>query len=173
MGEAKRRKMMGERMVWIEEFNCYVPAALMKTVYTFVDMNGVNTNINAAALREWCLSNHLEISLAPIDHKLANSFIHENVISPQRIKQMFANPKLLDEPVIFCKDGTYGKEGHPNVMLVDGHHRYFIHAYMKLKYINCYILNVEQWKPFQMHNIPSVTREQLQRVPVVARDYHK
>lgn len=173
MGEVKRRKAAEKRMVWVDAFQCYVPALLMKTIYTFVDMEGVNVNIDAAALRKWCLKSKLEVHLAPIDHELAHSFVRENTISLQRVKQIISNHILLNEPVIFCKDGTFADDGGPNVMLVDGHHRYFVYSYMQLNCIPCYLLEVEQWKPFQMHNLPEVTREQLMSIPVIKRDYHK
>lgn len=173
MGEKKRRKAAEERMVWVDAFQHYVPAALMKTIYTFVDMEGNNINIDSAKLRLWCLQANLEIVLTPIDHKLAASFLTQNVISLKRVQQLLDNFQLLEEPIIFCKDGTYHTDGGANVMLVDGHHRYFTKAYLNMRFIESYLLEVEQWKPFQMHDLPNITREQLESIPVITRDYHK
>lgn len=138
-------------------------------VYTFVGDDGENIHIDSEALRVWCMLTKPEVFWIPLKYELAYDFIRDNVVDPFRIQEL-AKRKDLD-PIIMVKDGTLGDNGHPNAMLVDGHHRYFIACMCKMEVIPGYMLEVEQWKPFQLHGIPKMTKEQLVRTPVTKRDY--
>lgn len=138
-------------------------------IYTFVADDGENIHIDSEGLRLWTKLAKPEVFWIPLRYELAWDFIRDNVVDPFRIQEL-ANRKELD-PIIMVKDGTIGSNGHPNAMLVDGHHRYFIACMCRLEVIPGHMLEVEQWKPFQLHGIPKMTKEQLVRTPVTKRDY--
>jgi hypothetical protein len=146
----------------------------MYGIYTFVDDQGVNTHIDSQALRKWCLEqaiiNKLEVFMCPIDYEVAKRFLIDNIIDPKRVAHLMIRRNL--DPIIYCKDGTFSpKNGGPNVMLVDGHHRYYLQYKCGATHIPGFCLEVEQWKPFQLYGLPTVTAEQLKAAPVTKRDY--
>lgn len=141
----------------------------MSGVYTFTSDEGVTTHINAEGLRQWCIANKPEIFWIPINRKVAQQFIPDNVISIDRVKELGRRKNL--SPIIMVKDGTIGDNGYPNAMLVDGHHRYFL-AYLRgQNVIEGYFLEESQWRPFQIHWLRDVSKEELRRRPVTKRDY--
>ena len=140
-------------------------------IYTFVDNDGTNIHIDSTALREWCLSNKdLIVYDIPMKRDLGLEFLRDNVISLERIKELISKQRTLD-PIIMCKDGTYDDKGAPNVLIVDGHHRYFLACLADLKIIPGYCLEVEQWKPFIMEGLPKLTQDQLRKAPIIKRNY--
>jgi hypothetical protein len=165
MGEKKRRwKAMG-----ITNANA---SWMLKPIYTFVAKDGENIHIDVEALRRWTIKTLPEIFFLPIDMQLAVSFVEKNTISLARVQYMMNHRDLLDAPVIFCKDGTYGPDGAPNVMLADGHHRFFIKGIILHEpFIEGHMLEPEQWRPFQMHGLPSLTEQHLRNIPPTRRNY--
>jgi hypothetical protein len=145
-----------------------------KPIFTFVADDGENYHIDTHALRDWCVAQEklgkLEIFNIPLKYDLAATFIPENVIAPDRVFELAERPIESLDPIIMVKDGTETNNA-PNVMLVDGHHRFFLACLRKWTYIPGHLLEVSQWKPFQLHNLPSITREQLRRSPLLKRNY--
>jgi hypothetical protein len=142
----------------------------MHQIYTFIDREGVNTHIDSVGLREWCLANKPETFWVPIDPKLARSFLRNNTISTERVLQLLEKPSL--DPIILVKDGTNSlKNGGPNVMLVDGHHRYYFANACRMTMIPGHVLEVEQWRPFIVEGVPPLTQEQLRNMPIMKRNY--
>ena len=141
----------------------------MPNIYSFVGDDGENIHIDSEGLRIWCKLAKPEVFLLPLNYGLAEQFIKDNVVSPKRIHELSLRKDL--DPIIMCKDGTFGKNGGPNTMLVDGHHRYFIACMIKLYAIPGHLLEVEQWKPFQLRGIPDITADELRRRPITKRDY--
>jgi hypothetical protein len=146
----------------------------MREVYMFVGEDGVNIHIDTPALRTWIKINTPKIVYTPVETEMAETFFTENVVSKERIielaKRFYTNGKEPD-PVIFACDGTYGDNDGPNVMLVDGHHRYALAAALGIPHIKAYLIQVEQWKPFQIKDIPELTREALINMPPTKRHY--
>jgi hypothetical protein len=148
---------------------------MINGIYTFVDDDGTNIHINAEGLRQWCAANKPEIFNIPLRPEVAVDMIKNNVISMERVHEL-AGRKNLD-PIIMCKDGTFGDNGGPNIMIVDGHHRYVLICCAcafdpkREKIILGYVLEVEQWKPFQIHGLPNVTKEDLIKQPITKRNY--
>jgi hypothetical protein len=138
-------------------------------IYSFVADDGENVHIDSNGLRLWCEKTKPEVFWIPLRYELINEFIRDNSVSPFRIQEL-AFRKSFD-PIIMVKDGTFGDNGGPNVMLVDGRHRYFIACMAKLEVIPGYMLEVDQWKPFQLHGIPDVTKEELKARPINKRNY--
>jgi hypothetical protein len=138
-------------------------------IYTFIDNDGVNTHIDAEGLRKWCAANKPEVFWIPLNYEIALQMMKDNVIAAERIVEL-SNRKDLD-PIIMCKDGTFGDNGGPNCMMVDGHHRYYLACLSKMEAIPGYFLDVEQWKPFQLHGLPNITRDQLIAAPILRRKY--
>jgi hypothetical protein len=145
-----------------------------KPIFTFIADDGENIHIDTHALHDWCISQQkqgkLEIFDIPLKYDLAASFIPENVISIDRIRELNKKPIASLTPIIMAKDGTLTNNA-PNVMLVDGHHRFFLACLRNQLCIPGHLLEVHQWKPFQLHNLPSITKEQLRRSPLLKRNY--
>jgi hypothetical protein len=141
----------------------------MKQIYTFVGDDGVTTHIDSEALRLWCVANKPEIFLMPMRPEVAEQMIPDNVVSIDRVRQLSLRKDLA--PIIMVKDGTTGPNGHPNAMMVDGHHRYFLAFLRKQPYIEGHFLEEHQWKPFQIHWLRDMSAEELRRRPVTKRDY--
>lgn len=143
-------------------------------IYTFIDNAGVNTHIDSENLRLWCLKTpKLELFNIPIQTAVAVEMVHINVISLDRFLELRRRKHQREhfDPIIMVKDGTIGSNGRPNVMLVDGHHRYFIAASDNEPYIEGWILEVAQWKPFQIKSQINLTQQQLIDLPPTKRNY--
>jgi hypothetical protein len=139
-------------------------------IYTFVADDGENIHIDTDGLRTWCATHQPEIFDIPIKQELLMEFIIDNVISPDRVAELFKRPHL--DPIIMCEDGTtHPVNDGPNVMLVDGHHRFALAILRNQSHIPGHVLKVPEWKPFQLHNLPSITRDQLRASPILKRDY--
>ena len=141
----------------------------MNSVYSFVANDGTNVHINSEGLRQWCIANKPEIFWLPMNYEVAKQFIPDNVVSMDRVRELSTRKNL--DPIIMVKDGTFGSNGHPNGMLVDGHHRYFLAFLRKQPVIEGYFLEESQWKPFQIHWLRDLSAEELRRRPVTKRDY--
>lgn len=141
----------------------------MSNHYTFVGDDGVTTHINSEGLRLWCVANKPEIFLMPMRNDVAKQMIPDNVVSMARVRELSTRKNL--DPIIMVKDGTIGKNGYPNVMLVDGHHRYFLAYLRKQEFIEGYFLEEPQWRPFQIHWLADVSKDELRRRPITKRNY--
>jgi hypothetical protein len=145
-----------------------------KPIFTFIADDGENIHIDTVELRTWCVAQQkldkLEIFNIPLKYDLAATFIPENVIAPARIRELSQRPVTSLDPIIMVKDGTETNNA-PNCMLVDGHHRFFLACLRKWTHIPGHLLEVSEWKPFQLHNLPSLTRDQLRRSPILKRNY--
>jgi hypothetical protein len=137
-------------------------------IYTFVDSQGRNTNVASNRLRDWTIKARPETFLFPVDSKLAQRFLHDNIVTFERVLEI-AMKKRLD-PVIFCHDGTY-TDGAPNCMLVDGHHRYCYMGLSKQPVIPGHLLTPDQWKPFEIEGLCEITQNQLLAMPNKPRNY--
>lgn len=140
-------------------------ALVEREVYTFIDgVTGENTHIDAIALRAWCLAHpELEVVNTPVDPEIAKRFItHDNSISIDNLKRVAAMKH--HDPLIYCKTGSQ-TNGAPDVMLVDGHHRYFICAVKEIEWAPAYVLEREQWQPFVLDWVPKMTEEELRAAP--------
>lgn len=145
-------------------------------IYTFVRNDGRNIHIHSPRLRSHCLQMNYKPILAPVDTKLAQSFLRDNIVSPWRIKQLMekiSEDKAL-EPIILCKTEAYGHpcDLHtPEVLLVDGHHRYTIAALAKSPVIIAWLLELHQWQPFTVIGIPDYTNEALKAEPIIPKPH--
>lgn len=138
-------------------------------IYSFVGDDGENIHIDSEALRQWCLLIKPEIYSIPLKYELVIEFRRDNVISQERVAELSKRKNL--DPIIMVKDGTTGSNGTPNALLVDGHHRYVLACLRKQFIIEGHFLEVAQWKPFQLHDIPDMTKEQLRAAPITKRNY--
>jgi len=141
---------------------------LTEGIYTFVAKDGSNTNIASNRLHDWCATANLEIHAAPVDQKLAQSFLRNNIASLDRCLKLLTKGNL--SPIIFCHEGSF-TEGRPDVLFVDGHHRYTLCGMMKLPYIPAYMLLPSQWEPFRITDLPDMTQSELLDLPITHRSY--
>jgi hypothetical protein len=140
----------------------------LEPVFTFVGNDGSNVNIHSGRLREAVLRSKLKVTLVPIDLEIAHSYVKENCVRIDRVKEL-AKRKNLD-PIIYCEDGF--TDGIPDVMLVDGHHRYVMAALLQhLPVIPAVICLKEFWKPFQIIGLEDVSADLLRAIPVLKRYY--
>jgi hypothetical protein len=139
-------------------------------IYQCVGDDGIHTCVAINRLYKWVQANKkkLEIQLVPVDPGLAASFIKDNVVSRERIMELIHRTDL--EPIIWGKDGTF-TEGRPDVFLMDGHHRYALHAAARVAFIKSYVLEMEQWEAFRITDAPEITQDQLRDVPILRRLY--
>jgi hypothetical protein len=143
-------------------------------IYTFVSNTGRNIHIHAPRLREHCLRMRYKPILAPIDVHLAKSFITDNIVHPLRVGQILENPKLLKEPIILCKTEAYSQPLEPEipqVLLVEGHHRYVAAAMNKRHEILAWLLDLHQWQPFTVTGIPDYTATGLKAEPIIPKPH--
>lgn len=143
-------------------------------VYTYVDANGKNVHIDSKALHDWCQQAGLECVLTPIDCDMAMRFLLDNVVSVERVMALATRQDLT--PIIYCMDGQYNNEGRPNVMLVDGHHRYVMmavrtHQAHEMPLIPAYVLEPAQWEPFVIEGLPNMSQDMLRAAPLGKREY--
>jgi hypothetical protein len=141
----------------------------MSNIYTFVGDDGNTTHINSEGLRLWCVANKPEIFLMPMKDEVAKQMIPDNVVSIERVRQLSTRKDLA--PIIMVKDGTIGSNGGPNGMLVDGHHRYFLAFLRGQPFIEGHFLEEHQWRPFQIHWLRGMSKDELRRRPITKRDY--
>ena len=140
-------------------------------IYSFVGDDGENIHIDSEALRQWCIKTKPEIFLIPLKYELLSEFRRDNVISEERVFELSLDIQKSLEPIIMVKDGTIGSNGNPNALLVDGHHRYVLACWRGQFAIEGHFLEVAQWKPFQIHGIPDMTKDQLIASPITKRNY--
>lgn len=137
-------------------------------IYTFIDNEGNNVNIASERLYQWCCAARPEMVLVPVEPRIARKFQEDNVIDMTRVIEL-ACRKYLD-PIIFAKCET-STNGGPDVMLVDGHHRYALAAAMRLSVIPAYVLEPAQWHPFRVKDLIPITQDQLRDIPITKRSY--
>lgn len=146
-------------------------------IYTFVDgRTGENVHIASTRLRAWCIEHRaeLEVQAIPVDKKLAASFQEKNAILPKRVHTLLAKlPEDMEqwEPIIYAHDGSFGSNGGPNVMLVDGHHRYFAAALIGAPFILGWFLTVPQWEPFKIEGLREYSEQELVDEPIISKPH--
>ena len=140
-------------------------------IYTFVQPDGTNIHIDSDGLRRWCHTAKPEVFNVPIDAALAEEFLRDNIVSPDRVRQLAKRASDLT-PLIFAKDGTEGANGGPNVMLVDGHHRYVLYAFAGHQFAPGFVLEPSEWEPFRVEcDWLNTTDAELKALPIPPRHY--
>lgn len=147
-------------------------------IYTFITPSGENINIAASKLRLHCMgldsgptlrpAYRFKVFDFPIRPALAESFVHDNIISTARVIELLTKPRL--DPIIAAVY-DHDANGLPNVMLVDGHHRYYLAHAMKLPHIPAFVLQPEEWHPFQISGCPTISQDELRSIPITPRNY--
>lgn len=143
----------------------YTDLPLMCGIYSFVDDNGHNTHIYVDGIRKWVKDNKPIVVGGPVDDEIAKDMFKNNVVSEERLKQLLKHPELAAEPLIYgIRD--YNKDNHPNVMLIDGHHRYVLAAMAKIPIYPSILLLKSVWEQFQIAGFDKLyTKEKLQATP--------
>jgi len=138
-------------------------------IYSYVAPDGTNTHVDSEKLRVWCAehSSDLEVLNTPVTAKIAMSFLDGAVIDFRHVERVLALPHL--DPIIYGDVGTVGANGGPDVILIDGHHRYFAAFLCKVPFIPAYVLKPAQWHPFRIEGLPDLTEGQLRAMPTKPR----
>lgn len=143
-------------------------------IYTHVLPDGRNIHIHSGRLREWCLrmEDRLPCMFVPIEKLLAKRYVTENIVSKDRVIELMARISKGErmDPAIYVKDGHY-THGRPDVLHVDGHHRYVAGAALGHPEILSWVLEPSQWKPFRIVHIRDFTHQELIDIPVTPRSY--
>lgn len=141
-------------------------------IYTFVEKaTGANVNIASERLRKWTLTVGLETVLVPVSRKMCSTWLEDNIISASRVAELYQRARggEILAPVLFAKDGQM-TDGKDDVMLVDGHHRYFLAALCGCL-LPAHVLEVEQWEPFKIVGFPAMDDSTLKALPITRRNY--
>src|SRR6266576_6766754 len=139
-------------------------------IYTHIHEDGKNVHILTSALRDWCLKNCGTPEYLPVDQQAAKNFLSNNVIHEPRLQTLLEEHRQSRrpvEPIILCKLPTHTSD-LPDVLLVDGHHRFVLFAILYKPVIPCWILEERDWRPFEVDMGYDLTHDQLRRVPVAA-----
>lgn len=138
-------------------------------IYSFVEKDtGKNTHVDSELLRKWCAEHKEElrakeqIQLTPVTARIAVSFLEGNVIDLGHAAAV-GKMETLD-PIIYGKTGTITNDA-PDVLLIDGHHRYFLAWATKTRFIPAYLLEPDQWRQFEIHGMPDLTEDMLRALP--------
>ena len=140
-------------------------------VYGFVDEStGENVHVASGQLREWCLKHQseLEVYTIPVLQEWAHQFINDNSVLMVRVMELVKNKST--EPIIHAKWGTF-TNGAPDVILVDGHHRYVAAAIRGDLLIESYLIERPIWEQFRIEGFAKLTQEQMKAIPVAKRNY--
>jgi hypothetical protein len=140
----------------------------LEPIFTFVSHDGTNVNIHPGRLREEVLRKKPEVIMTTVDKDIAYSYVENNCVSLYRVREL-ATRRTSREPIIYCEDGF--TDGIPDVMLVDGHHRYVLAATQGLTVIRSVLLLKEFWKPFQIIGTDKISAAFLKAIPVHKRNY--
>ena len=140
-------------------------------IYTFVHRDGRNIHIHAPRLREHCLRMNYAPVWVPTNAELALSFLHDNIIDPKRVMQL--TKRHMREPIILCKTEAYDIDDPlvPKVLLVDGHHRFTRAVADKRQEIRAWLLELHQWQPFSIFNLPNYTVQSLIDEPIIPKPH--
>lgn len=149
-----------------------------EALFTHVLPNGRNVHIASGRLVAWVQAHkaELEVAAVPITRASAEGFLRDNIVNDEHcmdlLFQILASGKI--EPLLFCKDGQE-TGGRPDVLFVDGHHRYCVLALpMGLSVAPAYVLEPEQWKDFQVEDdlgFLETTKERLEAMPAGPLEY--
>jgi hypothetical protein len=142
-------------------------------VYTYVCDDGTNIHIDATKLRAWCIAMKPPIYAVPVDHAEGQRYLRDNICSFDRCMELALSPRHARlDPIIFGHRGTSNPEnGSPNVMLIDGHHRYALASILRLPIISAHLIMPEIWQTFQVIGLPDLTQDQLRNIPLTQRSY--
>jgi hypothetical protein len=148
---------------------------LTRPVFTYVQDDGVNINLDVTNLRAWCLthfdqSHGPKLVRIPVEEHIARHFINDNIASIERVTELSRRHLALLDPVILCRNG-FNTDGTQRDMYVDGHHRYVL-AYMnRMKHLPGFFLEPAQWSPFSIDGLPAMTQKELKDLPIAKRNY--
>jgi hypothetical protein len=141
-------------------------------IYTFVDDDGTNVHIASEQLRIWCIARdaagELERFWTPTDLKLANKMLKDNTVLMNRVLAL--TPRHLETPIIYAKTNTHTK-GRPDVLLVDGHHRFVRACVEGRPFILAWVVERASWEEFQIDGLPSISQNLLRAMPHKVRNY--
>lgn len=145
--------------------------------YTYVDkITKEVIQIYVDGLRKHCLQVHLRDRWVnvPVSFATMNKLIDENSVNQKRVKKLIREIKHTGkiEPVIFCHDGNF-TEGRPDVMLVDGHHRYVAAAMSFAKFIPAWIIPIKEWEPFRIKQVRNITADELLKAKPIIQPHWK
>lgn len=146
-----------------------------KAIYTFVAEDGTNINIDVDALRAAIEREKPEVFLVPLSAAEATKMVTaDKAVSLDRVVELAHRDPATLGPIVFCinADGDLTDPANaPDVMLVDGHHRYVLWATLGLPECPAYVLPREMWQRFVLQGIPAVTQAELAEIPVAKRNY--
>lgn len=148
-------------------------------VYHYIRDDGTNLVIHAGRLRQWCIDQGDSLPLidVPISKEQSHSYIRDNVVSRDRVKELHDRYKrgenlshmifAASSPIIWAKEGPYVD----HVMHVDGHHRYVLYSSLGLKFVPSWLVEPSQWSPFIVTGVATLTKQELRDLPITRRNY--
>lgn len=152
-----------------------VTRLITRPVFTYVQDDGTNINLDVVNLRAWCLTHvgHThgpKLVRIPVEEVIARHFINDNIASLDRVTELSKRHLALLDPVILCRHG-FNPDGTQRDMYVDGHHRYVLAYMLHMKVLPAFFLESAQWSPFQIEGVPTMTKQELRDLPITKRNY--
>lgn len=143
----------------------------LKDIYSFVDAEtGENVHISAVHLTRWLVETKHEVVYTPVQQALLQTFVDDNAISPSALERLIVHLArgYEVEPIVYCMTGTF-TDGRPDVMLVDGRHRYALFALRRAPVIPSYLVERKDWEPFRIEGLKDLTAQELRMIPPKGR----
>lgn len=134
-------------------------------IFTWInEKSGQNINIASKRLFEHLLANPTKYPVAfiPVWPDVIADFLAENCINEAHAKRLTADQRAV--PIILGHRGTYDASGAPDVMFIDGHHRYYRAFLEGDPVILTYLLTPSEWYDFSIVNLPKITKEELKEI---------
>lgn len=142
--------------------------SLFSEVFAHVEEDGTNIHICVDKLRDFLQKEDFEVKKMPVEKGFVQEIIDTKAVSLPHIEKLldsYAKGLRKLEPIIVAVHG--GTAEVPDVLLVDGHHRYVMAAFCGASHIPAYLVPEIIWRRFQVEGLPTLTRQELIDSPVI------
>jgi hypothetical protein len=137
----------------------FAESSLFDEFYTWVDKGGqTSTTLNVTALKR-AIPADTEVRFTDVRLDMAERFLSDGSIEDDRLERLSLSAEALAEPILFATMPA----GHHN--LIDGRHRFCLHAILDILHIRCIILPWSLVEQFICHDAPSRTEEEILSTP--------
>ena len=138
-------------------------------LYSFVGNDGSNIHVAIERLHFWVLQNEdtlvrkHQLWMTPLSPAMAVKFIKAGLVNRERVRGL--SDFEMKVPIIYGKEEK-GRIAHVDMFLLDGRHRYVRAVSLGKESIQAYVLKPKQWYQFLVTDVPNITQDQLDRMPV-------
>jgi hypothetical protein len=129
-----------------------------RPIFTHVFDDGSNVNILVDSLL--AAASQLETFVTALDKGFAQTILKQNAIDFTRLHAL--PEAALRKPILFGVSG--GTPDRPDVLLIDGHHRYVRAAQLGHSFISCQLCPEAMWRQHTI-DLPAMTQDELEALP--------